>query len=86
MIRKPAADTGANKVNSMLEANRLDAASRTQPSTLPQIRPREYELHETVRAYEGSDDPHAREMIEILLNPPTPDEVIEHAESLKVRE
>lgn len=46
----------------------------------------EYDLEETVRAYQASGDPLANEMIEILRSPPTPDQVIAHAESLEFRE
>ena len=42
----------------------------------------EYDLDETERRYDASGDPLASEMIEILRHPPTPAEVIAHAESL----
>ena len=42
----------------------------------------EYDLDETERRYGASGDPLASEMIEILRHPPTPAEVIAHAESL----
>ena len=41
-----------------------------------------YDLDETERRYRESGDPMAAEMIEILRQPPTPAEVIAHAESL----
>ena len=46
----------------------------------------EYDLDETVSAYRASDDPLTKEMIETLRNPPSPAEVIEHAEGLAFRE
>jgi predicted phosphodiesterase len=42
----------------------------------------EYDLDETERRYRESGDPLADEMVEILRQPPTPAEVIAHAESL----
>jgi putative phosphoesterase len=41
-----------------------------------------YDLEETEGCYRESGDPMTTEMIEILRNPPTPAEVIAHAESL----
>ena len=41
-----------------------------------------YDLDETERRYRASGDPMTDEMIEILRHPPTPAEVIAHAESL----
>lgn len=41
-----------------------------------------YDLDEAERRYRESGDPLATEMVEILRNPPTPAEVIAHAESL----
>ena len=41
-----------------------------------------YDLDETERRYRESGDPMTDEMIEILRHPPTPAEVIAHAESL----
>jgi hypothetical protein len=41
-----------------------------------------YDLGETERRYRESGDPLAAEMIEILRHPPTPAEVVAHAESL----
>jgi putative phosphoesterase len=46
----------------------------------------EYDLDETVSAYRASGDPLTEEMIETLLAPPSPAEVIEHAEGLAFRE
>ena len=41
----------------------------------------EYDLEQTERRYRESGDPLAEEMVEILRSPPTPAEVIAHAES-----
>ena len=41
-----------------------------------------YDLDETEHRYRESGDPMTTEMIEILRQPPTPAEVIAHAESL----
>ena len=41
-----------------------------------------YDLDETEQRYRESGDPRAAEMVEILRQPPTPAEVIAHAESL----
>jgi putative phosphoesterase len=46
----------------------------------------EYDLDETASAYDASSDPLKNEMIGTLLTPPTPAEVIEHAEGLAFRE
>jgi putative phosphoesterase len=43
----------------------------------------EYDLDEAVRRYRATDDPRAEQMVEILLAPATPDEVVEHAEALE---
>jgi predicted phosphodiesterase len=43
----------------------------------------EYSLDRAVEAYRATDDPLNDQMIEILLTPPTRDEVIEHAERLE---
>jgi hypothetical protein len=43
----------------------------------------EYDLQETIRGYQASGDPMTKEMIETLLSPPTPAEVIAHAERLE---
>ena len=42
-----------------------------------------YDLDEAVRRYRASGDPLAEQMVEILLEPPSPAEVIEHAERLE---
>ena len=41
-----------------------------------------YDLDEAERRYRASGDPMTGEMIEILRQPPTPAEVIAHAEAL----
>ena len=41
-----------------------------------------YDLDETEQRYRESGDPRAAEMVEILRQPPTPADVIAHAESL----
>jgi predicted phosphodiesterase len=46
-----------------------------------ELRRTTYDLEETARAYRESDDPLADAMIETLLAPPAPDEVIAHAEA-----
>jgi len=51
-----------------------------------ELRRTDYDLEETVRIYEDSDDPLADAMIEILLTPPGPDEVIAHAEAHEFRD
>ena len=51
-----------------------------------ELRRTDYDLEETVRAYRASDDPLADAMIEILLSPPSPEEVIAHAEAHEFRE
>jgi predicted phosphodiesterase len=45
-----------------------------------ELRRTTYDVEEAVRVYRQSDDPLADAMVEILLTPPTPDEVIAHAE------
>jgi predicted phosphodiesterase len=42
-----------------------------------------YDVERAVTAYRQTDDPLAEQMAEILLSPPTPDEVIAHAEGLE---
>ncbi len=42
----------------------------------------EYDLDEAVARYRASGDPLAEQMVETLLEPPTPAEVVEHAERL----
>ena len=48
-----------------------------------ELRSTEYDVDEAVRRYRASGDPRGEQMIEILLEPPTPAEVIEHAERLE---
>ena len=48
-----------------------------------ELRRTEYPLDRAVDAYRATDDPLVEEMVEILLTPPTRDEVIEHAERLE---
>jgi len=45
-----------------------------------ELRRTAYDLDRAVAAYRATTDPRAEEMVEILLEPPTSDEVIEHAE------
>jgi len=47
-----------------------------------ELRRTEYDLAETVAAYRDTDDPAVERMVEMLQKPPTPDEVIVHAEKL----
>ncbi len=47
------------------------------------LRRTEYDVERAVTAYRQTDDPLAEQMAEILLSPPTPDEVIAHAEGLE---
>lgn len=42
-----------------------------------------YDVERAATAYRQTDDPLAEQMAEILLSPPTPDEVIAHAEGLE---
>ncbi|MGZ8688386.1 MAG: metallophosphoesterase family protein [Gaiellaceae bacterium] len=42
-----------------------------------ELRRTEYDVDEAVRRYRETDDPLVEQMVEILLSPPTPDEVIE---------
>ena len=48
------------------------------------MRHTEYDLDEAVRRYRATDDPLAEQMVEILLTPATPDQVVEHAEALEL--
>jgi predicted phosphodiesterase len=45
-----------------------------------ELRRTEYDVDRAVAAYRATTDPLAEEMVEILLEPPTSDEAIEHAE------
>jgi predicted phosphodiesterase len=48
-----------------------------------ELRQTEYDLDEAVRRYRATDYPRVEEMVEILCTPPTPAEVVEHAEALE---
>jgi predicted phosphodiesterase len=48
-----------------------------------ELRRTDYDLELAVAAYRATDDPLAEQMVEILLAPPTRDEVMEHAERLE---
>jgi predicted phosphodiesterase len=48
-----------------------------------ELRRTEYDVAEAVRRYRETDDPLVEQMVEVLLSPPTPEEVIEHAEGLE---
>jgi putative phosphoesterase len=48
-----------------------------------ELRRTEYDVQETIRGYRTSGDPMTSEMVETLLTPPTPTEVIAHAERLE---
>jgi hypothetical protein len=48
-----------------------------------ELRKTPYDLDEAVRRYRESGDPLADQMVEMLLDPPKPAEVIEHAEALE---
>jgi putative phosphoesterase len=45
-----------------------------------ELRRTEYDLERAASAYRQTNDPLAEQMVEILLSPPTPEEVIAHAE------
>jgi hypothetical protein len=47
------------------------------------LRRTEYDVERAAAAYRQTGDPLAEQMVEILLSPPTPDEVIAHAEELE---
>jgi predicted phosphodiesterase len=47
------------------------------------LRRTEYDVDEAVRRYRATGDPLAEQMVEILVSPPTPNEVVEHAEALE---
>jgi len=47
------------------------------------LRRTDYDLDRAVAGYRATDDPLAEQMVEILLAPPTREEVIEHAEKLE---
>ena len=46
-----------------------------------ELRESGYDVDEAVRRYRSTDDPAAEQMAELLLAPPTPQEVVEHAEA-----
>jgi len=46
-----------------------------------ELRRTEYDVDEAVRRYRASDDPRAEQMVEILVSPPTPDDVVADAEA-----
>ena len=46
-----------------------------------ELRHTEYDVEEAVRRYRATDDPSVDAMVEILLEPPTREEVVEHAEA-----
>ncbi len=48
-----------------------------------ELRRTDYDLDEAVRRYRSTDDPLAEQMVEILSSPPSPAEVVEHAERLE---
>ena len=48
-----------------------------------ELRRTEYAVEDAVARYRASGDPMAEQMVEILEQPPTPAEVIAHAESLR---
>ena len=48
-----------------------------------ELRRTEYDLDEAIRRYRGTDDPRAEEMVDLLLSPPTADEIVEHAEAVE---
>lgn len=50
------------------------------------LRRSEYDLSETTAAYESSDDPLSKEMVDVLVNPPSPEEVTTYGESIQFRE
>lgn len=46
-----------------------------------ELRCTEYDVEHAIRSYRSTDDPMAEEMVEILVSPPTPEEVVQHAEA-----
>lgn len=48
-----------------------------------ELRRTDYDVDAAVRAYRATDDPLVEQMVEILVEPPGPAEVVEHAESLE---
>ena len=49
-----------------------------------ELRQTAYDVEETLAAIEATDDPDRDRIVDMLLRPPTPDEVVEHAESLVI--
>ena len=47
-----------------------------------EFRRTEYDLSETIAAYRETDDPACAQMVEMLEQPPTPEELIAHAEKI----
>ena len=47
-----------------------------------ELRRTEYDLSETIAAYRQTNDPTLEQMVEMLEQPPTPDELIAHAEKI----
>lgn len=47
-----------------------------------ELRRTDYGLAEAARRYRATDDPLAEEMVELLLSPPSPEELIAHGESV----
>ena len=47
-----------------------------------ELRRTAYDLTETIAAYRRTDDPAVEQMVEMLEQPPTPEELIAHAENL----
>ena len=48
-----------------------------------ELRRTDYDLDEAIRLYRASGDPLAEEMVELLLTPPSADEIVEHAEAVE---
>jgi hypothetical protein len=48
-----------------------------------ELRRTEYAINDAVAVYRSSGFPQVEELVEILVTPPTRDEVIEHAERLE---
>jgi putative phosphoesterase len=49
-----------------------------------ELRRTDYDLSETIEAYRRTDDPRLEQIVEMLEHPPTPEELIAHAEKLVV--
>lgn len=48
-----------------------------------ELRRTEYDVDEAARSFRSTDDPLVEEMVEMLMAPPTPDEVVQHAEAVE---